>query len=97
MNAIVTAPTTIVITPFATESATPESAEHLRRAARVDRLLDLLVEVVLRLEEAEPPAAVRDVVDVVRELVDEVVHLVDEGRHERDADRRRRTRVSGST
>ena len=42
---------------------------------------------VLRLEEAEPPAAVGDVVRVVGQLVDEVVDLVHERRHEGEADR----------
>ena len=41
-------------------------AEHLRGAAVLDLRADLLDDVVLRLEEAEPPAAVRDVVDVAR-------------------------------
>ena len=41
---------------------------------------------VLRLEEAEPAAAVRQVVDVVRERLHEPVHLVDQLRHERRAD-----------
>ena len=51
-------------------------------------MLDLLLDVVLRLEEAQPAAAVSDVVDVVRKLVDEVVDLADECRHERVSDRR---------
>src|SRR6266480_5067348 len=62
-------------------------AEDLRRPARLDRLLDPLLDVVLRLEEAEPAASVRDIVDVARELVDELVELVDEGRDDREADR----------
>ena len=47
-----------------------------RRAAALDRMADLLLDVVLRLEESEPASPVRDVVDVVGELVHELVHLV---------------------
>ena len=48
---------------------------------------DLLLDVVLRFEEAEPAAPVRDVVDVVGGLVHELVHLVDERRNEQEPDR----------
>ena len=61
--------------------------EHLLRAAVLHLLLDLLDDVVLALEEAEPSAPVRQVVDVVRERLDEAVDLVDQLRDERRADR----------
>ena len=87
MKTIVIVATTIVITPFATEIATPESPSTFVAPPVADRALDPLLDVVLRLEEPEPAAAVRDVVHVVRELADELVHLVDERRDEREADR----------
>ena len=57
-------------------------AEDPARAALVHLLAHLLDDVVLGLEEAEPAAAARQVVDVVGGLVDEGVHLVDERRDE---------------
>ena len=57
-------------------------AEHLRRSTGFDRVPDPLRDVVLRLEEAEAPAAMRDVVDVAGERVGEAVHLADERRDE---------------
>ena len=64
-KAIVIVATTIEITLFVTEIAAPGQAEHLRRAALLDLLPDLLDDVVLRLEEAEPAAPLGQVVDVV--------------------------------
>ena len=86
---IVTVATTIVITLFVTRERRAGEAEHLRGAAVLDLLAHLLDDVVLRLEEAEPPAAVRQVVDVVRQRLHEPVHLVDQLRQE--ASRRRAT------
>ena len=85
---IVTVPTTMLTTPFVTETAAPERPEQLLRAAVVDLLAHLLDDVVLRLEEAEPALALRDVVDVSRRRVDELVHVVDERRDEECAERR---------
>ena len=79
-------PMTMLTTPFVTETAVPDSAEQLLRAAVVDLLAHLLDDVVLRLEEAEPPLALRQVVDVAGTRVDELVHVVDERRDEERAD-----------
>ena len=62
-------------------------AEHLGRAALLHLLPHLLDDVVLRLEEAEAAAPVRDVLHVVGERLDEAVHLVDQPREERCAER----------
>jgi hypothetical protein len=61
-------------------------AKHLRRATLLDGRLDPFLDVVLRLEEAEPATPVSHVVHIVGELLDEVVDLVDECRHEEEAD-----------
>src|SRR4029078_8883531 len=60
--------------------------EELPRAAVLDVLLELLDRVVLRLEEAEPPPSLHQVVDITGNGVDEVVDVVDEGGDERVAD-----------
>ena len=57
-------------------------AEQLRGATRFDGVPNPLGDVVLRLQEAEPTAAMRDVVDVAGERVREAVHLADERRDE---------------
>ena len=64
---IVTVAAMTVMTLFVTESAAPDKSESLLRAAGLDLLPDLLDDVVLALEEAEPAAPVRQVVNVVRE------------------------------
>ena len=46
-------------------------------------------------EEAEPAAALRQVVDVPGKRLDEVVHLMDERRDEEEADARRSPRSRG--
>ena len=78
---------TIEITLFVTESAVPERPSTLRGAAFVHLLANLLDDVVLRLQESEPAATVRQVVDVVRCRLDEPVHLVDQLGRERCSDR----------
>ncbi len=56
-------------------------------AALRDRLPHALDDVVVRLEEADRPAALRQVLDVVGHGIREVADLVDEDRHEGGADR----------
>src|SRR5205814_7129123 len=62
-------------------------AEHLRRAALMDRVPDLLRQVVFGLEEAKSALAVADVVDVVGDLAYELAYLVNDRRHEQRSDR----------
>ena len=57
-------------------------AEHLRGAAVLTWARTFSTTWYLRLEEAEPPTPVRQVVDVARRGLDEAVHLVDQLRHE---------------
>ena len=64
----------------------PRDAEQLRCPALTQRLSRLVDEVVLALEEPEPAAALRQVVEVVGDLVREVVHLVDQSGNEQPAD-----------
>ena len=66
-NVIVTIATTSEITLFVIEIAVPVSPSTFDAPPFVDRVPDLLDDVVLRLEEAEPAAALRQVVDVARE------------------------------
>ena len=54
--------TSAVITPFVTATACPRARTAASAPPLFERLLRLLDEVVLRLQEAEPPAALRDVV-----------------------------------
>jgi hypothetical protein len=63
----------------------PGDAEELD-ATGVQRLPGLVDKVVLGLEEPEPTAALRQVVQVVRNLPGEVVHLIDERRDEEESD-----------
>src|SRR3954454_5636918 len=75
-----------------------DAARHVERRGRpageaagpvsLDRLLYALDDVVLRLEEPERSAPVREVADVVRRLVDKRVDLVDERRDEQRAEPR---------
>ena len=82
----------IVSTLFVTAIAAPGEPEQTLRAALVHLLAHLLDDVVLALEEAEPAAAVRQVVHVAGQRLDEAVHLVDELRA-RTSSRPRRRRV----
>ena len=84
-NAIVSVATTALTTLLVTASAVLEP-EHARRAALLDRLPDLLDDLVVALEEAEPAPAFGQIVDVVGHRRGEVVHLADERRHEEGAD-----------
>ena len=71
---------------FVTLSAAPESPRSFFAPPFCTCSRDLLDDVVLRLEEAEPPAPVGQVVDVVRQGLDEAIHLVDQPRQEGRAD-----------
>ena len=81
-----TTATTALRTLFVRLRAVFESPRTPPAAALLDRLPGALDDVVVALEEAEPAAAARDVVDVARHGVGEVVHLAHERRHERRRD-----------
>ena len=85
---IVIAPIDDVDDTFRDGERSAGQSEHSLRAAVVQLLPDLLDDVVLRLEEAEPAPALRDVVDIAGHGVDELVHVVDERRDEERADGR---------
>jgi len=61
-------------------------AEDARHPALLDRVLDLLDDLILPLQEAELPLPFREVVHVARDGVREVVHLADERGDERRGD-----------
>ena len=86
MKRTVTKPTIAVITPFVTATAVFESPNSFLAPPLWSALARLVDEVVLRLQEAEPAASRRDLVQVVRHVVREVVHLRDERRDEERAD-----------
>ena len=88
-KAIVTDATTSEITLFVTRPPRRSRPSTFVAPPVVHRGPDLLDEVVLRLEEPEATAAVRQVVHVARHGVAEVVHLVDHRRDERAAMRAR--------
>ena len=85
-NVIVTIATTSEITLFVIEIAAPVRPSTFVAPPRLDRVPDLLDDVVLRLQEAEPALALGQVVDVAGDGLDEVVDLVDERRDEGVAD-----------
>ena len=82
MKTIVSVATTAVRTLFVTRERGAGADGELADAAALAPPPYALDDVVPRLEEAEPAAALRQVVDVVRHLVREAVHLVDERRDE---------------
>ena len=78
--------------PLATAIAVPETPKTFEARPPLSASRIRLDEVVLRLQEAEPAAALRQVVEVVRHLLREVVHLVDERRDEEEGDSDDRSR-----
>ena len=87
MNRIVTVATIAVMIPFVIATAVPVSPSSLLGTAVLELVANALGDVVLRLEEPEPPAPMRDVVDVAGQRLREAVHLVDERREEERAER----------
>ena len=79
---VVTVATTMVTTLLVIDSAVPLKPNSFDAPPSSSAVLDPLDDVVLRLQESEPPLALGEVVDVVGDLVDQVIHLIDERRDE---------------
>ena len=77
------------MTLFVIEIAAPVRPSTFEAPPLLTGVPDLLDDVVLRLQEAEPAPALGQVVDVAGQRLDEVVDLVDERRDEGEADARR--------